>query len=417
MLAVPILAILGFVLCTGASFFFALAETALFTLGKWQTRQLAEREPARGGRVARLLTRPPDLLATIVLGNTFANAGLVTLAVWMVLRRGWPSGAALLMVLALILLVGEVIPKTLAVRAPEFWAVQVAPPMELLQSATRPLRQVAQALNTWLLRRLVPAWFKPFPAATEEDYADLLELGYQQGALAESEKEIILQIISLDRRQAREVMKPRAQMDALPDDLPRAELIAAARRYPHRRLPLYDGTPDTIVGVLNTHTLLLEPDADLSEAIEFPSFVPETINLLQLLKSLQRQQRGLAIALDEYGTTAGLVTIEDILGSLIGRIRGEGEAEGFVIERLGPGRWRVNGTMRLEDFRREYPELKEVTGVDTMGGLLVALAEIVPPPGQTIRFGALRLTASVADDRRVRELIVELAPKGEGESP
>jgi len=179
-------------------------------------------------------------------------------------------------------------------------------------------------------------------------------------------------------------------------------------------LPLYDGAPDTIVGVLNTRKLLLEPEADLAEAIEFPSFVPETMNLLRLLKSMQRQQRGLAIVLDEYGTTAGLVTIEDILGSLVGRIRGEGEAEGFVMERLGRGRWRVNGTMRLEDFRREYPELQEAVGVDTMGGLLVAQAEVVPPVGGSVRWGALRLSATVADERRVRELMVELVPPGAG---
>jgi CBS domain containing-hemolysin-like protein len=152
----------------------------------------------------------------------------------------------------------------------------------------------------------------------------------------------------------------------------------------------------------------------LAEAIEFPSFVPEAINLLQLLKSMQRQQRGVAIVLDEYGTTAGLVTIEDILGSLIGRIRVEGEPEGFVMERLGPGRWRINGTMRLEDFRREYPELMDAPGVDTMGGLLVDRAQVVPPVGGSVRWGALRLSATIADERRVRELLVELVPAGEG---
>src|SRR5881275_2092989 len=120
---------------------------------------------------------------------------------------------------------------------------------------------------------------------------------------------------------------------------------------------MYDETPDTIVGVLNTRALLLDPQIDLADAIEFPSFVPESTNLLQLLKSLQRQQRGLAIVLDEFGGTAGLVTMEDILGELVGKIHSSGVAEGFVMEKLGAGRWRVNGTMRLDDFRREYPPL------------------------------------------------------------
>ena len=101
-------------------------------------------------------------------------------------------------------------------------------------------------------------------------------------------------------------------MAAIPDDLPIEDMILAARQYQHRRLPMYDETPDTIIGVLNTRTLLLDPQIDLAEAIDFPSFVPESMNLLQLFRSFQRQRRGLGIVLDEFGGTAGLVTTEDI---------------------------------------------------------------------------------------------------------
>ncbi|HZV36088.1 MAG TPA: transporter associated domain-containing protein, partial [Verrucomicrobiae bacterium] len=248
---------------------------------------------------------------------------------------------------------------------------------------------------------------KPQVVMTDEEYQELLELAYQQGTLASSEKEIILQIIGLDRQTAKDVMKPRAQMAAIPDDLPVEEMIEAARKFKHSRLPLYDETLDTIVGVLNARALLWNPDMDLADAIEFPSFVPESMNLLQLLKSLQRQQRGLAIVLDEFGGTAGIVTMQDILEQMVGEIRSEGEPEGFVMEKLGPGRWRVNGTMRLEDFRREYPTLGEVPEVDTMGGLLVSLYETIPAAGQSATFRGLKLTAISADERRVRELLVE----------
>ncbi len=406
-------AICGILVFAGWSFFFALAETALFTLRKWEVRQLVEREPQAGGAVASLLRAPQDLLATIVLGNTYANAGMVTVGLWTLLHQDLPTGAVLLGVLVLILVGGEVLPKTLAVRAPEFWAARVAGPMALMVKGTRPLRGVAQGVNSALLRWLAPTALRAQSSASSEDYAELLELAYQQGALGQSEKEIILQIMSLEKRTAKDVMKPRAQICFLPDDLPVEEMIAAARRHRHRRLPLFDETPDTIVGVLNTRALLLDPRIDLADAIEFPSFVPESANLFQLLKSLQRQQRGMAIVLDEYGGNAGLVTTEDILGLLVGGIRGEGGAEGFVMEKLAPGRWRVNGTMRLEDFRREYPGLGEVPEVDTMGGLAVFLAQVVPAQGQSVVFRGLRLTASAADERRVRELLVETLRKGE----
>jgi CBS domain containing-hemolysin-like protein len=173
-------------------------------------------------------------------------------------------------------------------------------------------------------------------------------------------------------------------------------------------LPIFDETPDTIVGVLNARALLMNPQSELEDVMEFPSFVPETMNLLQLLKSLQRQRRGLAMVLDEFGGTAGLVTMEDILGGLVGRIRNEHGAEGFVMEKLAPGRWRVSGTMRIEDFRREYPGIGEVEEVETMGGLLCLLLDVVPAAGQSAAFRGLKLTAKVADERRVRELMVEV---------
>jgi putative hemolysin len=123
---------------------------------------------------------------------------------------------------------------------------------------------------------------------------------------------------------------------------------------------------------------------------------------------LQRQQRGMAIVLDEFGGTGGLVSTEDIVAELIGKIRNEVKPEGFVMEKLGPGHWRVNGTMRLDDFRREYPPLGDVPEVETMGGLLMSLLDVVPRTGDSANFRGLKLTAHATDERRVREVLVDL---------
>ena len=130
-------------------------------------------------------------------------------------------------------------------------------------------------------------------------------------------------------------------------------------------------------------------------------------NLLQLLKSLQRQRRHMAMVLDEFGGTAGMVTMGDILEEMVGKIRRETDVEGFLMENLGTGRWRVSGTMRLDDFRREYPPLGDVPEVETMGGLLMSLLDVVPSTGDSVVFRGLKLTAQVADERRVREVLVE----------
>jgi len=152
--------------------------------------------------------------------------------------------------------------------------------------------------------------------------------------------------------------------------------------------------------------LLLNPQIDLAEAIEFPSFVPESMNLLKLLVAFQRQQRGIALVVDEFGGTAGVVTMEDILEQVVGDIRSEAETPGFIMEKLGANRWRVSGAMNVADFRREYPDVGEVD-VETMGGLLVSLLEVVPTSGESATFRGLKLTAQVVDERVVRELMVE----------
>ncbi len=406
-------AVAAILIFAGASFFFALAETALFSLSQWQVRQLAQRRPRAGRIVAQLLERPQDLLATLALGHTFANAAMLAVALRMVFAAQWTLALTMLALLVLTLIGCEVLPKTLAVRQPERWAAQVAWPLLGFEKITQPLHRLAQLLDTAILKIFVPHNAPPAGpgALTDVEYQELLDLAYHQGALEESEKEVILQIISLDQRMAREVMRPRASMACISDDAPVEEMVGAAKKYKHRRLPIYDETPDTIVGILNTRALLLDPKIDLADAIEFPSFVPETMNLLHLFQSLQKQQRGLAIVLDEFGGTAGLVTMEDILGQLVGTIRAGAPAEGLVMEKLAPDRWRVNGTMRVEDFRREFPALGDVDEVETMGGLLTHLLGVVPAAGESATFRGLQLTAEAADERRVRQLLVQRANK------
>jgi putative hemolysin len=405
------LVLAGMLAFAGASFFFALAESSLFALGQWQARQLAVDFPKRGGLVAQLLQEPSELLATIVLGNTIANGMIVALGLDQALDGVWPFNLTLAVLLLVVLILCEVWPKTLAVREPKRWAMRVAVPMIWLQQGARPLHRLVEWMDTLLLKGMLRQAVKPVAERVDEEYRELLELAFQQGALAQSEKEIIAEIIRLDRKTAAQVMTPISRSNCISDDLTIEEMMEAARRHKHRRLPIYDGSTETIAGVLDTKKLLLDPQIDLADAIELPSFVPESMNLLQLMKALQRQQRGMAIVLNEFGGTAGLVTMQDILEEMVGKIPGEVEAQGFLMEKLAEGRWRVNATMRLDDFRREYPDLGEVSDVETLGGLMTAQLEVVPTPGETALFRGLKLTAQSADERRVKELLVEVVRK------
>ncbi len=398
--------LLLFVLAAG-SFFFAAAETAFFSLASWRVRQLIDKDPRRGPRVADLLSRSDDLLATLVLGNTVANFLLIAVVLVVTAEGGWER-IGWEIVLLVVLVVGcELAPKALAVRSPEWWALRLARVLGWMVPVCRPIRRVSQGLVQTVLRPLVKGSI-PLPAGvSDEEYADLVDLAHQHGALGTQEREIILRILALEHRTARDAMRPRASVVMLSDDLEMGALRVAARRSRHHRIPLYDETPDTIVAILNTRQFLLHPEAGLDEALEFPSFVPESMNLLTLFQALQSQQRGMALVLDEFGGMSGLITIEDILEVVVGPIRGEGEAEGFVMEPLGPGRWRTSGAMRLDDFVREHPALGTDPDVDTLGGLVVKLCEVVPAVGETVSHRGLRFTVKAADDRRVRELLVE----------
>jgi CBS domain containing-hemolysin-like protein len=394
-------------LAAACSFILALAESALFALGRFRARRMLEDHPEQGRRLAPLFHNPEDLVAALAFGNTLSNAILIGIAVWVLANTYRSEFLTALATLLLVLIGCEVVPKALAVRAPEFWSLRVSGLVTALLGLTRPFRRVAQAINENLLRIVIPKSIRPQPIISEEEYQDLLNIAQQEGALGRAERDIILQILSLDKRTAGDVMKARSQISCISDELSREEMLEAARKIQHTRVPIYDENPDTIVGVLNVRAFLLNPSAELEEVIEFPSFVPQSMNLLQLLRSLQRQQRGIAIVLDEFGGTAGLVTMEDILEETLGRF-GRKDAEKAVLERLAPGKWRLSGTCTIDEFRREYPAFEENDEVDTMGGLLVKQLEYVPAAGESAVLQGVRLTAKEVDERRVRQMEAEV---------
>ena len=208
----PLVAMLGMLGCACASFLFTLAESALFSLGNWRAKHLAQEVPGAGGQGLRLLPQPRDLLAAIVLGNTFANTALIAIGLWMSYGNGGSSLTwTMLGVFVLILFGCEVVPKTLAMRMPERWALQLAAPLTLFVKLIAPCLRFVQKMTDVVVARFVPANIKPMSGTTDEDYQELLDLAYQQGTMAQSEKEIILEIISLDKQTVGDVMSKKTE--------------------------------------------------------------------------------------------------------------------------------------------------------------------------------------------------------------
>ena len=401
---------------SGVGFFFALAETALLTLGKWRLRQVTAHSPERGVFIRKLLSSPQDLLATITLGNTLAHGMVIVVA----LVLGWQivpavgykenyliNGVVGFVIAVLLILFSEILPKTLSVRRPEVWAPRVARIMLWLVQFTGPVRRIAQFLNNQLMR-IIPQSVKVLPDLSDEEYRELLEVAWQSGALGVSEKEIILGITNLDRRTVSDLMRPRSQMATIKHDISKQDMLIAARKFHHRRLPMYGESPDSIVGILNASKFLTNPEVDPVEVIDFPSFVPEEMNLLELLKNFQNKPHDMAVVLDEFGSTTGLVTLEDILADILGGLRREGDESKFIMEEFGPGTWRLSGNVWLEDFRREYPKLERAIGIDTIGGLVCAQLDYIPPKDTVVEFSGIEFCVTRADSRRVLEVTAKV---------
>ena len=398
--------LIAIIISGSASFFFAVAESSLFSLTRWQVKKLAENYPDKGGAIQQLLSSPEEVLARIAMGNTFANSIIIAIAVTEFSNK---FGIILPVVLSLflILIVCEVFPKTLGVRSPEKWALRISGLMLFFYRFSAPLHYLAGKLKGLIKNTFKSLQMIQQQELTDEEYRELIDLAFQHGAVNTSERQIILNIIALDRRTAGEIMRPRAEMACISDDATVEEMIAIAKKYKYRRLPIYDETPDTIVGILNARKFLLNPNADLDEVIEMPSFVPSTMNLLKLFKSFQKQKRGLTIVLDEFGCTAGIVTMSDIIEVVVGKFSYEGEIPGLLIGQIGDKKWKTGGTVRIEDFQRYCPEFRTSLDVDTIGGFVVAKMEYVPPEGTVIQHEGFRITVTRADERRVIEVLIE----------
>lgn len=401
-----ILVVLVISICS--SFIFGAAESALSSIKPWQIELLAKEKKHRSLNQLLKNNRIEQIISTLALGATIFNSSIVGVLILAYQKVNIAHFTALLVILMiLIVLLCEILPKTLAIKSPQIWLIKLSKPVYLFFKLSIPISNLVEKINNLTLKLLIPKGLKPNSTTTEQEFAELIDWAYQQGVLEKSEREILEEIIKLDKKTAELAMKPRSAMVCIEDNLETENMAAEAKSHKYTRLPIFNDTTDNIVGILNTRKLLMNPGEDLSESIEFPSFVPASINLMHLLHSFQMQRRGLAIVLDEFGGTAGLITLEDILEELVGEMREEGEKTEFTIEKLNRNRWRVNGTLPIEDFQKLVPQLKSLKEIDTMGGLLVALKEVVPKIGDSIKFSGLELTVVSANDRRVKELIVK----------
>jgi putative hemolysin len=443
----PLGEIIFLVLLTFLEGFFVAAEIALVSVRRSRIDQLVEEGSSGARRVRRLIDEPGRFLAVSQLGLTFigffASAfaavslvdNLASLLTSFGVAEASAESAALIavtIVLALFTIVfAELIPKAIALGAPERFALILSRPIEVLARLLGPVVTVLNGITRWVARSM-GVDMNQEAAISADELRLIVERGGEQGVLEAEEEQMINAVIELGERRVHEVMVPRVAIAAVGADATLEEAIDLVVEVGHSRIPVYHDTIDEVVGILYAKDLLpyLKPDAGprpaLRKLLRPPVLVPESMTVDDLLHEFQRRKVHIAVVLEEYGGTAGLVTIEDLLEEIVGEIQDEYDVEEPMVVRLSDHEARVDGRADVDEILELFDldlELEDEDEYDTVGGLVYHRIGGVPAPGDSIDVDGLRLKVESTDGRRVGKVLITRmlekpeAPPDDGESP
>jgi putative hemolysin len=403
------LAVAIFVLIFLSALFSGL-ETALFSLKPHQLRRLEANHPALTKFSEIFRANPRRVLNVLLLGDSAVKVPLVLLCLFLLWRGPFPTPPPLWPVAIVIFLVVvvpcDLIPKVLALSAPyrlsAIGAFTLQASIPLLDRVGR----VLENASTFVADFVTPVRLRTRARLSDAELETLVEIGEEEGALGESEGEMIQEIIKLGDKTAKDCMTPRVDTFALPEDLTNDEAIARLKERRHRRVPVYAETPDNIVGIIDVKMFLLDPSEHYTETLLAPSFVPETMRALDLLKLFLTHAQGLAIVVDEFGGTEGIITTSDIVEEILSDAAPRGDVD-LYIEPLESGKFLVSGNARLDDLSEHLGFEIEAEGIDTIGGFVFNRLGYLPPSGTQLEIPRLAITVRRAGRKRIEEIFLE----------
>ncbi|MGD9875051.1 MAG: hemolysin family protein [Kiritimatiellia bacterium] len=396
-----VLQLLLLVLLLGCSAFFSSAEVSYFSLNRFQIGRLESRDPEAAARIRAILSRPTKLLSTILTGNTLVNTVSAAVGYYVVGRfsTDWSKPIAIVLMTVLLLIFGEIGPKRVAMRLPVQVAVLYAKALLLVMKIVKPFRRMLESIT----RLLAGVFYPRGHILSREEVASVMEVSHQKGLLDADERAMLSGIMRLENLRASDVMTPRVDIVGIDLADPAEDPLHVARAAKVPYLLMYRETPDDIQGFLDAKAFLMDPAHDLDRAKGTPFYVPEMAPLNKLLAQFRKEQRRLAVVVDEYGGTAGIVSRGDILEEITGQID---QPEQHLIETLGPDKWLVDGQISLAELNEKLGVRLGGEGVDRLSGWMISHA------GRLLRFGeavaAEGFRATVRKMRRHRITLVLL---------
>ena len=390
------------------SAFFSSSEIAMFSLARHRVESLVEDDVPGAAVVQELKSDPHRLLITILVGNNIVNIAMSSIATGLFaiyLSQGQAVLAATFGITTLVLLFGESAPKSYAVENTESWALRIASPLKYSELALLPLVVVFDHLTRIVNRVTGGRSAIETTYVTRDEIQNMIQTGEREGVIEEEEREMFQRIFRFNRTIAKEVMTPRLDMTAVPKDATLDEAIETCVQSDHERIPVYEGNLDNIIGIVTLRDLIREKDygagaTDLTDVVQPTLHVPESKNVDELLEEIQDDRMRMVIVIDEFGTTEGLITLEDMVEEIVGEIL-EGDEEApveFLEENVAVVQGEVNIDEVNEILDIDLPEGEEF---ETLAGFVFNRAGRLVEEGEEIEFDGVRIRIERVDNTRI----------------
>jgi CBS domain containing-hemolysin-like protein len=405
------LTIVGIVVLVLLAGLLTLAQTAIDRVGRGKAHHLVQEKKKGSQYLLRIVEDPARYMNVMWLLTLVAQVTVAVLATGLAIDAFSGAGevVAAIGVTVVLYVVAVLPPKAIAVQHTDRSALTVARSIYLLGKFLRPLSRVLVIASNFMMLLLPGRRMPEGPFVTDEDLRQLVDIDDDEES-EEEEQELIHSVFEFSDTIVREVMVPRPDMVVLPSDATLEQALETITQAGYSRIPIFDGDIDNIVGVLYAKDLLKRSTEDGStraaSVSRAPLFVPEQKKLAELLREMQEQRVHMAIVIDEYGGTAGLVTIEDLVEEIVGEIVDEYDKEEPLVEPLGDGALRVDAKLGID-------EVNELLGIelpdddwDTVGGLVYELTGRVPVPGETVRFASIEFQTERVTGRRIQKVVI-----------
>lgn len=418
--SLKLLSLIFLLLCSG---FFSGSEVAFFSLDKKKVDKHFKNNHFIHRHLNAIISFPRRLLVTILIGNTLVNVALSIIAVTLAFdiasafnyNINITISVQIILTTILVLVFGELLPKMIATKSTIVFAKYAVVPIYLVSSILYPVSEFITEIIKISVSKI--KFDKSKSALSTEELSDLASLSIERGAIDEDEKEIISSIVEFRETTVSEIMTPRVDIVAVAENKNVEDVIKIIGESGHSRIPVYRNNIDTIIGVVFAKDLLkfinnneAREQTIISSLVKKVLFVPESKKIGELLREFQARKIHLAIVVDEYGGTSGLITLEDIIEEVVGDIWDEYDKAEKNIQHLGENKFLINGNILLEDLASElninFIDENE-PDIDTLAGFVLKISGEIPKEGDSFTHNDYKLTVKQLDKKRIRKVLIE----------